>query len=334
MSRGLLAALVALAVAAGAIVLATSGDGDGDSFEGPPPSAGSRTERWVALRGSELARTEVAAARIGRFIYVVGGFEERSGGTTGALERYDVRRNRWSRRASMPVGLNHPAAVAHRGKLYVHGGYTAERGLSGASARLYSYEPGRDRWRRLHDAPTRRAAHALGALGGRIYAAGGANERGALDTLEIYDLERRRWRRGPSLRTMPREHLAGATAGRFFYVLGGRAAGRGNFTVAERYDPRQRRWQRLPDMRKARGGIAAVRVGRRIVVFGGEESAGTIAEVEIYDPRERRWSTLPRMRTPRHGLGGVSLGHRVYSIEGGPTPGFDFSKAIEALDVR
>jgi hypothetical protein len=40
------------------------------------------------------------------------------------------------------------------------------------------------------------------------------------------------------------------------------------------------------------------------------------------------------MRTPRHGLGVIARGARVYAIEGGPTPGFDFSKTTEALDVR
>jgi hypothetical protein len=39
------------------------------------------------------------------------------------------------------------------------------------------------------------------------------------------------------------------------------------------------------------------------------------------------------MRTPRHGLGGASLGRRVYSLEGGPQPGFAFSRALEALDL-
>jgi hypothetical protein len=74
----------------------------------------------------------------------------------------------------------------------------------------------------------------------------------------------------------------------------------------------------------------------RIVVFGGErlETGGTtIAEVELFDPRRRRWSSLPDLRTPRHGLGGVAMGRRVYAIEGGPTPGFAFSSAIEYLDV-
>ena len=86
-------------------------------------------------------------------------------------------------------------------------------------------------------------------------------------------------------------------------------------------------------MSKPRGGFGAATVGGRIVVVGGEEAAGTIREVEAFDPGRRRWSRLSDMRTSRHGLGIVSFKNRVYAIEGGPTPGFDFSRAIEALDV-
>ena len=35
------------------------------------------TNRWQPLQASTLARTEVAAARVGRFVYVMGGFERR-----------------------------------------------------------------------------------------------------------------------------------------------------------------------------------------------------------------------------------------------------------------
>ena len=131
-----------------------------------------------------------------------------------------------------------------------------------------------------------------------------------------------------------REHLTGAATGGFFYVLAGRARGKGNFKVAERYDPRKNRWQRLPGMRKARGGIACGVVHGRIVVFGGEEAGGTIARVERYDPSTRKWTRLPDMKTSRHGLGGIARDGRVYAIEGGKQPGFHFSNVIEALDVR
>jgi N-acetylneuraminic acid mutarotase len=320
------AALVAALVAA----LAVGDNGDGPTNEASKAASG----RWLPLAAAGLERTEVAAARVGRHIYVVGGFEERSGATTAAVERYDIRSDSWRRMASMPLALNHPTAVARRGRVYVHGGYRGRRDLSSATAALLEYEPRRDRWRRLPNASTPRAAHALAAIGSRLYVAGGANADGSLRSMEIYDFRSRRWRRGPNFPGPPRDHTTGIASRGRFYVLAGREGGN-NYTVAERYNPQRGRWERLPDMRKARGGIAAVRLpDGRIVVFGGEEGAGTIREVELFNPRTRRWRRLPGMRTPRHGLGGAALGNRVYALEGGPQPGFHFSDAIEFLDVR
>ena len=318
------AGVATLAAAAAVVALAAGGDGDA-----------ARSDSWTALRPSGLERAEVAAARVGRFIYVVGGFDRGSGGdTTAAVERYDITRNRWRRVRSMPVGLNHPTAAARRGKLYVHGGYTARRDLSSATARLFAYDPRRDRWSRLPKSRVPRAAHALAVVGDRLYAAGGKNDTGSLRSLEVYDFVRRRWRRGPRLKGPARDHMTGVAAGGYFYALAGRDGGR-NFTVAERYSPRRRRWELLPSMRKARGGVASAPLGGgRVVVFGGEESQGTIREVELYEPRLRRWRRLPPMRTPRHGLGGVASGNRVFAIEGGPRPGFHFSNTLEYLDVR
>ena len=173
MSRRALVAAVAalLAVAGAAALLVTDGNGDDHGAQ-----AGAR-DRWTALHPAQLSRTEVAAARVGRFVYVMGGFEQRSGATTAAVERYDIRRDRWRRVRSMPVGLNHPAAVAYRGNVYVVGGYTGRGDLRGEVASLLRYSPRRDRWTRLPDAPTKRAALAAGVVGGKLYAAGGANAR-------------------------------------------------------------------------------------------------------------------------------------------------------------
>jgi N-acetylneuraminic acid mutarotase len=299
-------------------------------------SSGAPTGRWRSLHPSTLARTEVAAARIGRFIYVVGGFEKRSGTTTGALERYDIRRDRWRRLRRMPIGVNHAVAVAYRGRLYVHGGYRARRALSSASARLYRYDPARNRWARLPSSPTPRAAEAAAVIGRRLYVAGGANSHGSLRSLEVYDFRRHRWRSGPSFRGPARNHTTGVATGGRYYVLAGRDSH--NFRSVDRYNPRRRRWARLPPMRYARGGIASARLrDGRIVVFGGEQlgpGGRTIRQVELFNPHRRRWRRLPDMRTPRHGLGGAALGNTVYALEGGPQPGFHFSTQIEALDIR
>ena len=298
-----------------------------------PTGTDARTDRWTALPSALLARSEVAATRVGRFIYVVGGFEATR--TSPAVERYDIRRERWKRVRDMPLAVNHPTAVAYHGDVYVHGGYTANLGLDGTTGALQRYDPSRNRWSRLPSSPTARAAQADAVIGHRLYAAGGANETGSLRSLEIYDFETRRWHRGPSFPPPARNHTTGVASGGRFYVLAGRDTE--NFTAAARYDPSRNKWERLPSLHTARGGIASARLSDgRIVVFGGEQlvpGGTTIAEVELFDPRSRRWSSLPDMRTPRHGLGGAALGRRVFALVGGPTPGFAFTRTIEYLDV-
>ena len=287
---------------------------------------------WAPLPGATLERTEVAGARIGGSIYVVGGFVP-GGASTSAVERYDIRRRRWSQMRPMPLALNHTTANAHRGRLYVQGGY--EGALSQPTGVLLRYNPTTNRWRRLPTAPTPRAAQAAAFVGDRLHVAGGANDSGSLRSLEIYDVSRRRWTSGKSFPGPARNHTTGVASGGRFYVLAGRDST--NLAAAERYDPRRRRWERLPDMRTPRGGIASVRLrDGRIVVFGGEElqlGGTTIGEVELFNPRTRRWRELPDMRTPRHGLAGAALGNRVFALEGGPQPGLAFSNAIEFLDI-
>ena len=127
----------AVAVAVGIVVSDDGGDGTAVA-----------DGAWKSLRPAGLERTEVAAARIGRFVYVVGGFEQRSGRSTAAVERYDIRRDRWRRLRSMPVALNHPAAAAYRGSVYVLGGYTGQGDLRGEVSSLYRYDPRRNTWSR------------------------------------------------------------------------------------------------------------------------------------------------------------------------------------------
>src|SRR4051812_15115711 len=74
------------------------------------------TTRWTALHPSPVTRSEVGAARIGRFVYVVGGFtNDAAHATTAAVERYDLDKDRWQRVHDMPAPLNHTAAAAYHG---------------------------------------------------------------------------------------------------------------------------------------------------------------------------------------------------------------------------
>jgi N-acetylneuraminic acid mutarotase len=302
-------------------------------------------KRWTPLQSSTLARAEVASVRIGHFIYVVGGFPE-GFQTISTVERYNVRSDEWRPMPPMPVALNHPAAVGYKGRLYVHGGFPgiAEIFSFGSTSGLYRLNPERGRWTQLPSSPTPRAAEAAAVIGHRMYVAGGANETGSLNSLEIYDFHRKRWLAGPSFQGPARNHALGVASNGFFYVLGGRSGGTTgdpslaqNYADVDRYNPRRHRWVWRPPMQGARSGFGAVILrDDRIVAFGGEDwpFRSVIATAELFDPRTKRWTFLPDMRTPRHGLAAAALGDRVYAIEGATdVTASEPTSLVEALDV-
>jgi Kelch motif len=322
-------ALVALTAAVIALLDDESADGGTAAARGP---------QWISLEPSPVERTEVGAGRVGRFIYVVGGFVPPNLETTDQVARYDISTGTWSNVAPLPVAVNHPAVASGTGRcagqLYVYGGYTDSGSLAGEVDALQRFDPRTGTWTRLPGSGFARAASTLAPVGCSLYAIGGASGGTAQRLVQIYDIRRGTWRPGPSMR-IAREHLAGVAVGRRILALGGRAAA-GNLAAVEELDTRTGTWRRLPRIPTARSGFGAVAVRGWAVVLGGEEltqGGQTIRPVEAFDPRLRQWRKLPGMLTPRHGLGVVARGPRIFALEGGPQPGASYSSVIESLKV-
>src|SRR5262245_1815316 len=239
---------LAAVLAAGLLGVASAAGG---ADPGPPRTAS--TTEWLPLASGPLDRTEIGAARIGRYIYDVGGFEP--GLTSDKVARYDIKTNSWELLSPMPVAVNHPGTVAYRGFLYVYGGFN---GLDvGGTDGLQRYDPRSDTWTTLTPSGHPSGAMALEVVRGRLYAIGGAGNT-PLATVEIYDIALDRWSSGPSMR-FAREHIASAAIGPRIFVLGGRAFGQ-NLRVVERLDTRTGLWVKLPGLTVARSGFQAVAV--------------------------------------------------------------------------
>jgi N-acetylneuraminic acid mutarotase len=321
--------LAAIAVAAIALIEDDSADGG---------TVATRGAHWTSLPPSPTERTEVGAARIGRFIYVVGGFVAPNLETTNQVNRYDTSAGTWTAVAPLPVGVNHPAVAAAGGRcagqLYVYGGYTGSGGLTAEVDSLQRFEPRTGAWTQLPGSGVARAAATLAPVGCSLYAIGGASGGSPLGLVQIYDIRRGAWRAGPSMK-VAREHLASVAIGKDVLAFGGRSAG-GNLDVVEELDTRKGKWHSRPRIPTPRSGFGAVAVQGSAVVVGGEEltpGGETIRPVDAFDPSSRRWRKLPGMLTPRHGLGVVARGNRIFAIEGGPRPGAAYSSIVEVLRV-
>ncbi len=255
-----LAALLAVAGAAAVALLAADDDADG-----VPATTG----RWTTLQPSPLTRTEVGAARVGRFIYVLGGFVPPDGANSNQVARYDTRAGTWGLVAPMPVAVNHPAVAVSGGRLFVYGGYAANAALSGEIDALQRYDPATDSWAMLAGSGIKRGAATLAPVGRRLYAIGGAIGGAAQRLVQVYDIPNGTWGSAPPM-GVAREHLAsGAIDGRIF-VLGGRDAGE-NIDAVEVFNTRTRKWKALPHLRTARSGFQAAVVRGHLIAVGGEQ---------------------------------------------------------------
>jgi hypothetical protein len=284
-------------------------------------AASASAPSWETATPLPLARTEVAAARLGDEIVVIGGYLA-DGQSSARVDAYSPRTRKWRRLPDLPARVNHAMAASAGGRLYVVGGCGAERSA-------FSFFGGR--WHRLRPLPAPRAAAGAAVVGKRLYVVGGVVAPGRLALrMLVLGLRTGRWSFAPGPRS--REHLAATATRGVVYALAGRSAGT-NFTTFEAYSPGRRRWLRLPAVPYPRGGTGAAVVGGRIVSVGGEEPAGTIASVYAYGISVRHWTRLPDMRTPRHGLAVVSFGNTVYAIAGGPEPGLHVSSANEFLTL-
>jgi N-acetylneuraminic acid mutarotase len=290
-------------------------------------SAAPVEDSWRTVSPVPEPRTEVAAARVGTEIGVVGGFRA-DGSTSRRVDAFAPARNAWRPLPRLPLAVNHAGAAAWRGRLLVVGGYTA----AGPATRA-GYELVRGRWRALPRLPEARAAHGAAVVGNRLYVVGGVTSPGNLaQRAFVLDLVKRRWSAIPG--PTPREHLAVAAVGGRVYALGGRLAGIDtNLKTLQVLTPGARAWRDLPGIPHPRGGTGAAGVGTTLVSVGGEEPSGAIASAYAYDTRAQEWRRLPDLPTPRHGLGVAALGGRVYVIAGGPQPGLHVSDANEVLTL-
>lgn len=287
--------------------------------------AGGQASEWRQHTPLSDPRSEVAAATVAGEIVVVGGFVA-TGASSSRVDAYSVAGDSWHRLPDLPVAVDHASAASSGGRIYVAGGYGADRKPLRTAFVLDG-----DAWRRLPLMPDGRAAAAAAIAHGRLYVVGGRNSRRLLarDAFAL-TLGGKSWTRIPG--PMPREHLAAAASRDRVYAIGGRAAGiDSNTTAFQVYDAGARRWQRLAPLPGPRGGTGAAAVGGRIISVGGEEPAGTIESVFAYDVRGRRWARLADLPTPRHGLGVIAADNRVWAVAGGPVPGLTVSGAIESL---
>ena len=303
-------------------------------------------QTWIAAEPMPTARSGVAAAAIGRYIYVAGGRDDR-GQPLNVLERFDVEEGTWTTLPPMPTERFGAAAVAYRGLFFVIGG-SARRGGGPNQRRVLNlvevYDPNQNVWKTLPALREERVGHAAFVLRDTLYVAGGSNrsER-ILGSVEHFtfgeDGGERSWALSTQLRLgIPTAAMAVAVVGERAFSFGGFAPVPVNF-VQDFSDPALQ-VEPPAGVFVARGGHAAVAMGDTVYILGGVGPLGdpstpgnpVLSDVSLFMASSRTWSRGPTMREARESFAAVAVGRQLYVIGGRDEDERSLS-SVDVLDI-
>ena len=187
-------------------------------------------------------------------------------------------------------------------------------------------------WTSMAPMPTARTGFAIGAVGQKIYAIGGAviNDCAVVSQVEAYDPGADLWTTGLAPIPPPRRwRPVGGTLGGIVYVVGGSSTVDGcsgsAFATVQAYDPARDNWSEKADMPTARTqvGVGVDAVNNLLYAVGGSTGKPDFTflnTVEVFDPTgnggKGSWTTKQHLNTPR-GLPAVAaVNGKIYAVGG------------------
>jgi N-acetylneuraminic acid mutarotase len=212
----------------------------------------------------------------------------------------------WARRAQLLAPNSEFAVAELDGRLYILGGYPADR-VTVTTVQVY--DSAADRWERGPDLPAPNNHGMAASVNGKVYLIGGQTSADSGDSYvdTVYELDPAAGEWVEKAR-MPTRRSAGVAVVHdgLIYVAGGRPPRGNDFAV---YDPQADRWDVLPDLPSPRNHIAGATINGRIHVIGGRLGGGfrsdQSAAHEVFDPVAKQWSSAAPMLRPRSGINGV-----------------------------
>ncbi|XP_016372934.1 kelch-like protein 9 isoform X1 [Sinocyclocheilus rhinocerous] len=234
-------------------------------------------------------------------------YDEEDGGTWRSLQPMEVPR------------YQHGVALLG-GFLYIVGGQSTydTKGKTAVDS-AYRYDPRFDRWLQVASLNEKRTFFHLSALKGKLYAVGGRNATGEIDSVECYNLNNNEW---TFVAPMSEPHYghAGTVHGGLMYVSGGitRDAFQKELLC---YDPDRDVWSRRADMMELRGLHCMCTVGDRLYVMGGNHFRGTndyddVLSSEFYSPATDQWTVVAPMPKGQSDVGVAIFKGCIYVVGG------------------
>jgi uncharacterized repeat protein (TIGR01451 family) len=169
-------------------------------------------------------------------------------------------------------------------------------------------------WTGASGMPTGRQNLAAAEIDGQLYAVGGQDAAGILNTLEVYNPATGAWIAKTGMLT-PRQFLGAAAIDGLLYAVGGSNAN-GVVNTLEVYNPATDSWTSKTGMPTARQGLAVAAIDGLLYAMGGNNSNGVVPWLEVYNPAADSWTEQTQMVTAVSSLAAAAIYGKLYAIGG------------------
>jgi N-acetylneuraminic acid mutarotase len=283
-------------VAVGGKLYLIGGDGPAQAVEAYDP----KTSAWAKKAVAPVAMHHLQAVGLNDKIYVLDAFYEGGFPDQTPLPNaysYDTKKDEWQKLTEIPEARRRAGAgeAVYNGKLYIVCGITHGHS-SGTNSMFDCYDPEKNTWSSLPDAPHVRDHSMAVVVGDKLYAVGGRNT-------SLHD---------------PNNFMS------FFDKV---------VLDVDCYDFKTGKWSTLDaKLPMGTGGGTAVNLDNKIYYIGGERATatkpnGSQRDVYSLDPvNGTEWVKMADVNKARNGVGGAVLNHHIYIAggagggPGGPPP--------------
>lgn len=236
------------------------------------------------------------------------------------LRLYDENTGHWRALRPMEVPRYQHGVALLGGFLFIVGGQSTydTKGKTAIDS-VYRYDPRFDKWLQIASLNEKRTFFHLSALKGKLYAVGGRNASGEIDTVECYNLKKNEWTFVTNMRE-PHYGHAGTVHGDLMYISGGIT--RDTFQKELWcYDPASDSWSRKADMMDLRGLHCMCTVEDRLYVMGGNHFRGSsdyddVLSCEYYSPAANQWTVVAPMPRGQSDVGVTVFNGQIYVVGG------------------
>ncbi|XP_054160938.1 uncharacterized protein LOC128958993 [Oppia nitens] len=217
-------------------------------------------------------------------LYAIGGYDSKS--RVNSLEVYDTQTNTWKLVSSMNLLRNELDSAIVNNTIYVCGGLGDYKIFKSCEY----YSPNIDKWQSTTAMNVERYGLGLVSIGDRfLYAIGGRNGNGYLNSMEMFDTKSKQWIPKENMIYQRQDFGSVSFMGKI-YVCGGWGTSDGK--SCETYDPQTNQWKPIASMKTQRANFKLIAIDENLYALGGYSSTDQVYtdSVEIYDHNSNQWS--------------------------------------------